>query len=91
MKKLSYILLFILIHTGVFYGQVGVGTTSPRAALEISNTTNGGVLVPKYALSGNNDTSTVTNPQGTALEIGTVVFNTTQVTGTNGLEVGFAY
>lgn len=91
MKKLNYILFFIFIHTGVFYGQVGVGTTSPRAALEISNSTSGGVLVPKYALSANNDITTVVNPQGTALEVGTVVFNTTQVTGTNGIEVGFVY
>ncbi|WP_299766468.1 hypothetical protein [uncultured Dokdonia sp.] len=91
MKKLIFLIVFIFINITMSYGQVGVGTTTPRAALEISNTTNGGVLVPKYALSGNDDTSTVTNPQGTALEIGTVVFNTTQVTGTNGLEVGFVY
>ncbi|GGG07826.1 hypothetical protein GCM10011344_05470 [Dokdonia pacifica] len=91
MKKLNYILFFIFIHTGVFYGQVGVGTTSPRAALEVSNTTGGGVLVPKYALSGSNDTSTVSNPNGFSLEVGTLVYNTTQVTGTNALAEGFVF
>ncbi len=91
MKKAAFILLFIFINTGIFYGQVGVGTSTPRASLEVSETTGGGVLVPKYALSGNDDISTVTNPQGTALEIGTLIYNTTLVTGINGLEEGFVF
>ena len=91
MKKLYYFLVFLFVNTGIFYAQVGVGTTSPRASFDVSETTGGGVLIPRYALSGSDDTSTVTNPQGTALEVGTLVYNTTQVTGTNGLEVGFVY
>lgn len=91
MKNIVFIFVFILFNTGVFYGQVGVGTTSPRAALEVSNTTGGGVLVPKYTLSGSNDTSTVSNPNGFSLEIGTLVYNTTQVTGTNALAEGFVF
>ncbi|MEL6811180.1 MAG: hypothetical protein AAFP76_07590 [Bacteroidota bacterium] len=87
--------IYFLVVTTFFalsnYAQVGVGTTSPRAALEISNTTNGGVLIPKYALSGNNDATTVVNPQGGALETGTLVYNTTAVIGSNALAEGFVF
>lgn len=71
--------------------QVGIGTTTPQASLDISSSTNGGVLITKYALTGNNDTISVINPAGGALQIGTLVFNTNAVAGVNGLPFGFVY
>ncbi len=87
------ILFFIFTTFFAFYSaaQVGIGTTTPRGALEVSNTTNGGILVPSYALTGDNDAVTVINPQGGALETGTLVYNSATVTGSNSLRDGFVY
>lgn len=72
----------------ITYAQVGVGTIDPQAALEVSGDTNGGFLAPRYALSGDNDATTVVNPSGMPLVNGTLVINTTAVTGANALEAG---
>lgn len=87
MKTIWFFLLCFFC--SLTYGQVGIGTTDPQGALDVSSSTNGGLLVPRYALSGNNDTSSVVNPSGMALLPGTLVYNTTAVTGTNALEAGF--
>ena len=72
--------------------QVGIGTTTPRASLEISNTDNGGLLVPHYELTGNNDITTVVNPQPLSnLIAGTIIYNTKAVTGANAIGIGFVY
>ena len=90
MKK-NILVTLIFLQSFILLGQVGIGTTTPRATLEISNTDNGGLLVPQYPLTGNNDTTTVINPQGGALIDGTLVYNTTDVTGGNALAKGFVY
>ncbi len=87
-RLLPYVFLFFSV---TVFSQVGIGTTTPRASLEISNTESGGILIPRYALAGSNDITTVVNPQGGALEVGTLVFNTTQVAGVNGIEEGFVF
>ena len=53
MKNLVFTVL-ILLQTSLLFSQVGIGTTAPRATLEISNNDNGGLLIPQYALTGNN-------------------------------------
>ncbi len=88
MKQL-YSLLFLLF-IGNLTAQVGIGTISPRAALEISDT-NSGFLIPRIALSGNNDITTVVNPQGLALVEGTMIYNTNAVSGANAIEKGFVF
>ena len=90
MKNLVFTVL-ILLQTSLLFSQVGIGTTAPRATLEISNNDNGGLLIPQYALTGNNDTTTVINPQGGNLVDGTLVYNTTNVTGGNALARGFVF
>jgi len=67
MRNIVFYLL-VLINVSILYGQIGVGTAIPRATLEISNSGDGGVLIPQYELSGNNDIITVVNPQGGALQ-----------------------
>jgi len=90
MRKITlYILVFI--NTSFLFAQVGIGTTTPRATLEISESDNGGLLIPQYALTGNNDVTTVVNPQGGALIDGTLVYNTTSIGGGNAIAKGFAY
>jgi hypothetical protein len=69
--KFSTILLLSIIST---YSQVGIGTTTPRGALEInSNTT--GVVFPQVTLTAANVALPVTNPNGGALLPGTLVWN----------------
>lgn len=59
----------------VGFSQVGISTTSPKAALEINSTTSG-MLIPRVALTSTSDITTVTNPNGGALVCGTLVYNT---------------
>ncbi len=90
MKSSLFSIVFLLTLT--LNAQVGIGTTTPRASLEISNTDNGGLLVPHYELTGNNDSTTVVNPQPSSeLVAGTIVYNTKAVTGTNAIGIGFVY
>ena len=63
------LLLFIVILTIPMFGQVGIGTTSPNAALDIT-ATNDGLLLPRIALN-NTTTATVTTPT-----VSELVYNT---------------
>jgi len=89
MKSLVYISLLLL--PSFLLAQVGIGTVTPRATLEVSNNGNGGVLIPQYALTGSDDATTVANPQGGLLVDGTLVYNTTDVTGGNAIPKGIVY
>lgn len=81
-----FLLLFLLM--SIFsMGQVGIGTTAPEGAMDISSTTEG-LLIPRTALTSNTDILTITNPQGGALAVSTLVYND----GTGGLApAGFYY
>lgn len=71
----AIIFILFLIITSIGQAQVGINTTTPEGALDISSTTNG-ILLPRVALSSALDITTVVNPQGGALVEGTLVFNT---------------
>lgn len=71
MKK---ILLFSLLSIQAsVLAQVGVGTTTPRGALDINSSTQG-VVVPTVSLV-DVLTQTAVNPQGGAIPAGTIVYN----------------
>ena len=73
MKKI--ITIFILIYSNFLFSQVGIGTTTPNGALEITSTTQG-IVPPRVALTASNVAAPVVNPQGGALLAGTFVWNT---------------
>ena len=62
--------------------QVGINTTSPNGILEVANPTGAthGIVLPRVALTATNVAGPVLNPQGGALAVGTVVYNTTTTT-----------
>lgn len=66
--------VFVIICSSV-QAQVGVGTTTPNGALDISNSTMG-LVPPRVALTSINTAAPVVNPQGGALLAGTMVYNT---------------
>ena len=73
------------------YAQVGINTTTPNGALEISSSTNG-VVFPRVALTASNVATPVVNPNGGSLAPGTTVFNTNATTtGSNDVYVGKYY
>ena len=76
-KKLHFTLLLVFISISI-KAQVGIGTTTPAGALDLNPTvtTNYGFVVPRIALTALNAQAPVVNPQGGAIPIGTVVYNT---------------
>jgi hypothetical protein len=77
-------LLFVIgIHNGL--AQVGLGTTNPQAALDVTATTDG-LLIPRVALSATN-VATISTPT-----ISELVYNTfTSASGPNQVVPGFYY
>lgn len=70
--------IFLIVSVVLFIksnAQVGIGTVTPRGALEISSSTNG-FLTPRVALTAANVASPVVNPQTGAIMAGTIVWNT---------------
>lgn len=77
MKKSLFLTLTITLLSLInANAQVGVGTTTPRGALEINSSTTG-FIPPSVALTSILLQSPVTNPQGGAIPAGTIVYNTT--------------
>ena len=60
-------------------GSVGIGTAAPRAALDVSSSTNG-ILIPQVLLTNTSTAAPVVNPAGGVLVVGTMVYNS-QTTG----------
>lgn len=88
MRTLFIVLFLSCVNT---FAQVGINTTTPRAALEVE-ATDGGVLIPRVALTSGIDEITVINPQGGSLEVSTMVYNTaTAGAGINAVTPGFYY
>lgn len=69
---LKGVTIFIFCYSQIVVSQVGIGTTTPNAALEITST-NDGLLIPRIALA-NTTTATVTTPISSEL-----VYNTATV------------
>lgn len=73
------------------FSQVGIGTTTPTGALDISSTTNG-IVIPRVSLTARNVSAPVVNPQGGALTNSTLVYNIlTSGTTPNNVVPGFYY
>lgn len=71
--------------------QVGVGTISPEAALDLKSTT-AGLLIPRIALTAKNVAAPVLNPNGGLLGNSTLIFNTaTNGIAPNNVVPGFYY
>lgn len=90
LKGSLWVMLVFICSTSI--AQVGVGTTSPKGALDITSSTNG-FLMPRIALTASNVAAPVVNPAtgNNVLEIGTAVFNTATTTGTYGVIPGIYY
>lgn len=86
MRSANLLLASALLFVSAAYAQnVGIGTTTPAAKLDITST-NSGVLVPRVALTGNNDASTVPSPANSLL-----IYNTATVTGAHAINPGYYY
>lgn len=89
MKRILLCTMFIFLQHFTF-AQVGVGTTTPKAALDVTSASQG-FLMPRVLLTATNVALPVLNPAGGALEIGTMVFNTNTTAGTFGVSPGVYY
>ncbi|MGJ8685438.1 MAG: hypothetical protein ACSHWW_12485 [Nonlabens sp.] len=84
-------LLVILFSSSFLVAQVGISTSTPEAALDITST-DSGFLPPRVSLTGKTDVTTISNPTGAALVNGTLVYNTvTAGTGFNIVYPGYYY
>lgn len=82
--KRNLFFLLILLSSSIF-GQVGVGTTTPQATMDITSS-NDGILIPRIALTATN-VATVLTPT-----VSELVYNTaTSVPGPNQVTPGFYY
>jgi hypothetical protein len=86
-KISTIVLLFFSIEC---FSQIGINTTTPEAMLEVSSSNNG-FLLPRVSLTGNNDITTVVNPNGGSLANSTMVYNLTAITGLNAISQGYCY
>ncbi len=87
MKFVKRFLFTILLIPTISLAQVGIGTSTPRGALDIVNPSQG-VILSKVALQNLSQQLPVTNPAGGNLEVGTLVYNTSTV---NDVIPGFYY
>ena len=70
MKQFLTLLLTVLLTTAT-YAQVGINTNTPKGALDINSTTTG-LVIPRVP-----DYTAVVTPDGSSLENGTIVYDTT--------------
>lgn len=75
-NKLFSLYLLIVLASIETSAQIGIGTTTPQAALEINSATNG-FLPPRVALTSITVSSPIVNPQTSGDPLaGTIVYNT---------------
>jgi hypothetical protein len=86
-KMLALIFMCAALNAGA---QTGIGTPTPKAALDITSANNG-FLMPRVNLTATNVASPIVNPTGGALEIGTMVFNINTTAGIYGVAPGVYY
>ena len=86
-----FIFLFFISFSFNLYSQVGIGTSSPKGALEIV-ASNQGILIPRVSLTSKIVALPVINPQGGAILKSTIVYNTaTAGTAPNDVVPGYYY
>ncbi len=97
-QKTKFTCIFFLFLTTILNAQVGVGTTTPNAALDVAaGANNYGLLIPRVALTATNVAAPVKNPAtgayltNSVAEIGTMVFNTNTTAGTYGVIPGINF
>lgn len=90
MKKLLTLITTIAFTS--IYAQVGVGTTTPNGALDVTSTSNG-FVPPRVALTSTNVAAPISNPNGGGNPVaGTIVWNTaTTGTSPNNVAPGLYY
>lgn len=87
MKFRFIILSVVLTYSINTFSQIGVGTTSPHTSSILDvEAADKGILIPRVALTGNNDQTTINSP-----EISLLIYNTSTVTGGNAIQEGFYY
>ena len=70
-----YLIMFFSISGSVVTSaQVGIGTTTPQGALDISSS-NSGVVIPRVGITSATDNTTVINPNGGAVLPSTMIYN----------------
>ncbi len=78
-KTICFITLcFVLISIST-YAQIGIGTVTPNGVIDLNNdsgTNKYGLILPRVELSRTDQALPIINPNGGALAIGTVVYNT---------------
>lgn len=89
-KQLLLLTTYILLNSFFTFAQVGIGTTNPQGALDVSNTTQG-FLPPRVSLIATNIANPVVNPAGGLLPAGTLVFNTNTTSGNFAVFPGIYY
>ncbi len=86
-KNITLTLILSIFISYTTTAQVGIGTTTPEGALDIT-TANAGLLIPRGSLASLTDTTTFTNPQGGGPITSTLIYNN----GAGGVNVaGFYY
>lgn len=73
MKKILLIPLFLSF--GICFSQVGIGTSTPRGALDINKPTTNefGLVLPTNSSTGN-----IKNPQGGSVALGTMIYDSAE-------------
>ena len=89
---------FFFFLATIVNAQVGIGTITPNAALDVvAGANNYGLLMPRVALTATNISAPVKNPvtgaflTNTVAEIGTMIFNTNTTAGTYGVIPGIYF
>ncbi len=91
MKKIIIKILFFFILSQPIFSQIGVGTTMPEGALDVSSSTNG-IIIPRVSLISKTLSAPVVNPNGSVLVNGTLVYNiATAGISPNNVAPGFYY
>jgi hypothetical protein len=87
-RGIKLVLTFACLSTQISVAQIGIGTTTPEGAIDVAGA-NSGLLFPRVALTSTLDLTTVVNPNGGNLAVGTTVFNTNNSNlGANDVQLG---